>query len=279
MIELLLLGTGGGPTPKPGRGSTAQALIIDGVTYVVDCGSGVGPALVKAGVSLGSLGGVFITHHHFDHVADFGALFVQAWSALDHPVPLVAPPPIADMTQFYLQLFAEDFAQRVTGEGRMALSDLIAVSQFSGPGEVYNDERVSVSACLARHPPVQHAYAYKFQVQGRTIVFSGDTARNEELIAFAQGADVLVHEAVYASALGTAMSSYNAPGLLDRMARAHTLVDAAAEVAAAAGVGRLVLSPLAPATGVSDDEWLKAALSGFDGEIIIGRDGLRIALD
>jgi ribonuclease BN (tRNA processing enzyme) len=278
MIELLLVGTGAGPSPKPGRGATAHALLIDGATYVIDCGSGVGPGLANAGVSLGSLSGVFITHHHFDHVADVGAIFVQAWASLKQPVPLIGPPPIARMLQLYLRLFAEDFDQRVSEEGRTPLTSFIDVMQFEGPGAVFEDPRVSVDSALVRHPPMTHAYAYRFRAHGKTIVFSGDTAASEDLASFARGADVLVHEAVFGPAVGKAMSAYNSPGLLDRIGRAHTLVEDAGEIAAKAEVGTLILAPLSPAGGVSDDEWHQAAASKFKGEIIVGRDGLRVPL-
>src|ERR1700735_2447852 len=69
--RLILLGTGGGPTPKKGRSACAQVIVVNGAAYVVDCGNGVARQLVSAGIKLGSIRDVFITHHHSDHNADY----------------------------------------------------------------------------------------------------------------------------------------------------------------------------------------------------------------
>ena len=59
--RLILLGTGGGPTPKPNRSAPAQVIIVDGASYVIDCGNGVARQMVLAGCSLTSIRDV--VHH------------------------------------------------------------------------------------------------------------------------------------------------------------------------------------------------------------------------
>jgi hypothetical protein len=39
--RLILLGTAGGPTPKPNRAAPAQVIVIGEASYVIDCGNGV----------------------------------------------------------------------------------------------------------------------------------------------------------------------------------------------------------------------------------------------
>jgi len=46
---------------------------------------------------------------------------------------------------------------------------------------------VKVTAARVRHPPIVHAYAYRFDAADRSIVISGDTAYSPELIALARG--------------------------------------------------------------------------------------------
>lgn len=67
---LVLLGTKGGPTPSPLRAAAANALVIDGQPYLIDCGNGVAQQLAKAGIRLPTLRDIFLTHHHSDHNAD-----------------------------------------------------------------------------------------------------------------------------------------------------------------------------------------------------------------
>ncbi|WP_372452755.1 MBL fold metallo-hydrolase [Pseudonocardia nigra] len=76
-----MLGTAGGPRPSPDRAAPAQALVIEGHVYVVDCGSGVARQMVLAGLQLRDVEAVFITHHHIDHTADLGNLPLLAWTA------------------------------------------------------------------------------------------------------------------------------------------------------------------------------------------------------
>ena len=50
--RLVLLGTGGGPTPKAARSAPASAIVVGGSVYVIDCGNGVARQMVLAGLSL-----------------------------------------------------------------------------------------------------------------------------------------------------------------------------------------------------------------------------------
>ena len=92
--RLILLGTGGGPTPKTNRSAPAQVIIVGDAAYVSDCGNGVARQLVAAGVSLATIADIFITHHHSDHNADYGDLLLLAWETnLTRRVDAYGPPP------------------------------------------------------------------------------------------------------------------------------------------------------------------------------------------
>ncbi|MEV6793108.1 MBL fold metallo-hydrolase [Streptomyces sp. NPDC051320] len=68
---LCLLGTAGGPPPVTTRTGTAAALSVRGRVYVVDCGRSAVTQYGRAGLKFGDLAGVFITHLHIDHIADY----------------------------------------------------------------------------------------------------------------------------------------------------------------------------------------------------------------
>jgi ribonuclease BN (tRNA processing enzyme) len=274
--RVLLLGTAAGPSLKPGRNPTASAVLRGDRTYVVDCGNGVGLQLARAGVAPGSLRAILLTHHHIDHVADFGVLITQSWSQLETPVTLVGPPPLARMLALFLELYSVDLAGRVAEEGRRPLAELILVREITGDGPVYEEEGLRICCASVRHPPLEHAYAYRFEANDRTIVFSGDTALHLPLAEFARGADTLVHEAVYLPALEAEFPAARAARLRARLQSAHSSVEDAARIAAAAGVRRLVLSPVTPSRGVDEATWLAAAAAHFDGEVILGHDLLEV---
>lgn len=274
--RLILLGTAGGPTPKPNRAAPSQAIVVDGQIYVVDAGNGVARQMVLAGLKLESIRALFLTHHHSDHNADFGNLLLLAWAnRLASPVDVYGPPPLARMTRDYLALNAYDIEMRMAESGVRPLAPLIVPKEIEAAGTVHSDARVKVSAALVEHPPVRSAFAFRFDTADRSIVISGDTRPSAALVDLARGADVLVHEVMHLPALGPLIAAApNAPRLREHLLASHTTSEQVGKVAAEAGVKTLVLSHLVPggAPFVPDSEWLAAVRPHFGGEIIVGRD-------
>jgi ribonuclease BN (tRNA processing enzyme) len=276
--KLVLLGTGGGPMPKVTRAAPAQAVVVDGVTYIVDCGNGVARQMAKARLGFRTLRAVFVTHHHSDHNADFGNLFLLLWAGgLDAAVDAFGPPPLVAMAAQFLALNAYDVATRIADEGRPPLAPLMRVHDIDAAGEVYRDERVRVTCTLVKHPPVVPAFAFRFDTQDRSIFFSGDTAPCDSLIALARGADVLVHEVLHEPSLDAICANLpNATRLRRHLLDSHTTQDQVGIVAREAGVKCLVLSHFVPADSVTDDTWRDAAARDYDGKIVLGRDLMEI---
>jgi ribonuclease BN (tRNA processing enzyme) len=278
--RLILLGTGGGPRPKLRNSASALVIVVDGTLYVVDAGDGVARQLVMAGLALPNLRHVFITHHHSDHNADYGNLLLLAWaSGLRTPVDTWGPPPIEEMTRLFLQMSAFDIETRIADEGRVPLAPLINVHQRVDAGLVMSDDKVRVTCARVQHPIVENAFAYRFDTADRSIVISGDTARSDDLIALARGADVLVHEAMFVPAVDRLVATVpNASTLKEHIIASHTSVEDCGRVAAAAGVKTLVLSHLVPPDDpqVTEQMWLDAARAHFSGQIILGRDLLEV---
>jgi len=278
--RLILLGTAGGPRPKADRAATSQVLLVSDRAYVVDCGDGVARQLVSAGVRLDALEKIFITHHHSDHNADYGNLLLLAWaSGLKTPVEAYGPPPLERMTRLVFELNQFDIETRIEDEKRVPLAPLVRAKDITESGLVVDDGRVRVRAALVSHPPIEHAFGYRFDTEDRSIVISGDTAFSKDLLELARGADVLVHEALYLPGIErTAARVANAPGLLEHIVRSHTTVEDAARLASEAGVKTLVLSHLVPSDDplVTEADWLSAAKQHFAGVVVVARDLLEI---
>jgi ribonuclease BN (tRNA processing enzyme) len=278
--KLILLGTGGGPRPRKTRSQPAQVILVNDTFYVVDCGNGVARQLVLAGVPLPKLRHIFITHHHSDHNADYGNLIWLAWaSGLRTRVDTWGPPPLEKMTTLFFEMNAYDIKTRIADEGRVPLVPLVHAHELSRVGSVMQDENVKVTAALVHHPPVVPAFGYRFDTRHRSIVISGDTTPSDNLIKLAQGADVLVHEALYLPAVDRLVAGVpNATTLKQSIVSHHTTVEDAGRVAQAAGVKILVLSHLVPAEdpAVTDQMWIDAARTHFRGTVIVGKDLLEI---
>ena len=278
--RLILLGTAGGPTPKRSRAAPAQAVLVDGSIFIVDCGNGVGRQMALAGLSFERLRHVFVTHHHSDHVADLTTLPLLAWAAnLDHPLTIHGPPPLGKSVRAGLRAAAFDVRTRRTDEGRGSLRDLIRVHEFREDGIVFRDERVTVSAARVDHPPIRDAYAYRFDTADRSIVISGDTAPSENLVRLARGADALVHEVLLRSPPEVAEWLGLPPdhALVRHVVLSHTSYTEVGRVARDAGVGTLVLSHFVPGDEPVDEATVLAAIREFfSGPVIFGHDLLEI---
>jgi ribonuclease BN (tRNA processing enzyme) len=278
--RLILLGTGGGPRPRAGSSASAQVIISNDAAYVVDCGDGVARQLVRAGVPLTSLRGVFITHHHSDHNADYGNLIWLAWaSGLRTPVESWGPPPLIRMTELFLEMNETDIDARIADEGRPPLAPLMRAHDLTKGGPVMQDANVKVTAAVVHHPPMEPSFAYRFDTADRSIVISGDTAPSDNLIQLAKGADVLVHEALFPAGVDRLVARVpNASTLKKSILSHHTTAEEAGRIASEAGVKQLVLSHLVPPDDpqIAESDWIAAARRHFSGPIIVGRDLLEI---
>ena len=278
--RLILLGTGGGPTPKKAVSAPATLIVANGTPYVIDCGDGVARQYVSADMSLLKLRHIFITHQHSDHNADYGNLILLAWATgLATRVDTWGPPPLVKMTKLFFEMNAYDIHIRMKDEGRLPLAPLVHPHEFRQGGLVMRDENVRVTSALVDHPLVSPAFAYRFDAPDRSIVISGDTAPSDKLVALARGADVLVHEALWVPAIDQILArNPNASNLKKHLLDSHTAAEDCGRVAAAAGVKTLVLSHIVPGgdATITDQMWKDAASKYFSGRVVVGKDLMEI---
>jgi ribonuclease BN (tRNA processing enzyme) len=275
--RVVLLGTKGGPTPSAVRAPASVAIVVDDHLYQVDAPNGVAGQLAKASIKLDALDQLFITHNHSDHVIDAGSLLVLAWGAgLKSPVGVHGPTPLKQIVALSLAASRYDIAARMREEGRPPLDPLISVREAATGGLVFQDSHVRVTSTLVDHYTVKPAFAYRFEIPGRSVVISGDTTYSDNLVRLARGADVLIHEAMYEPAIGQ-LAGENAPRLREHLIRSHATTEQVGLVAARAGVKKLVLSHLVPAfPTITDAMWLEGVRKYYHGEAVVGRDLMEV---
>jgi len=308
--ELVLLGTAGAPLPVAGRGGTSSALVVDGRVFLVDCGRGAPSAYVGAGLDFGRLEAVFLTHLHIDHVGDLPGMILYPWGVRTGVAPLrVYGPPrpaslpdgdavfrrqtiihpevpapgttdlVADIlagSAYHLNVMPLDAHMPDAGQLVRAI-DIPVGDAAGGPVTVLDDGAIRVTAVAVTHGRAVPALGYRFDTADGSVVFSGDTTVNDDLIALARGADILVHQVAdldYLRRHGMDEAE------LARMHALHTDVTEVGGVAERAGVGELILNHYLPGdpAAVSEDDWARRAGRGFGGITTAGRDGMRRTL-
>ena len=145
------------------------------------------------------------------------------------------------------------------------------------PVVVFDDGILRVTAVAVTHGRAVPALAYRFDTPDGSVAFSGDTTVNDNLIALARGADILIHQVAdlnYLKQHGTDSAE------LARMAALHTDISQVGGVAERALVRELILSHYLPAdpAAITAAEWAQRAANGFSGITTAGYDGLRRTL-
>lgn len=199
--RVVILGTGT-PAADPERSGPAVAVVVNGRAYLVDCGPGVvrraAAAEKKDGIAalkVTELKIVFFTHLHSDHTVGYPDLIFSPW-VLGRTEPLAAygPHGLKSMTSNIEKAWAEDIWVRRHGlEQANGTGYKVNVHEI-GPGVVYRDANVTVTAFPVKHGIWKEAFGYKFETKDRKIVISGDTAPTDEVVKACDGCDVLLHE-------------------------------------------------------------------------------------
>ena len=197
--RVVMLGTGT-PNPTPERMGPCAAVIVDEQAYLVDFGVGLvrqAATMVERGIealAAAKLTRGFLTHLHSDHTLGLPDLILTPWVLKrSEPLKLFGPAGTEAMVDHLLKAYAVDIQSRQDGlEQANQVGIQVEVTEID-EGVVYQDERVTVEAFRVNHPPFE-AYGYKFTCLDKVIVFSGDTTPTNNIIQWAQGCDILVHE-------------------------------------------------------------------------------------
>ena len=144
------------------------------------------------------------------------------------------------------------------------------------PFKVFEDDRVRVTATLVDHRFCFPAYAFRFDTEYGSVVCSGDTRPNDNLLGLAHETDLLLHESIHLDSLIKELRPEAGfmDGLLANWEERHTLHSQVGGVAHSASAANLVLSHLAPGHTdvVSDGQWLEHVQRDFGGTSAVGHD-------
>jgi ribonuclease BN (tRNA processing enzyme) len=267
-------------------------LIVNGAYYLIDAGDGVLRRMTRAGANFRQISRVFITHGHDDHTAGLGALMSVAWDFQRHdPIDVYGPPGTAALVEGAIQYFTVSAEIRWAEGRRTPLGDVF-VGHDVGPGLVYKDQNIEVTAVENTHFHIPEgspyygkykSYAYRFQTPDRVIVFTGDTGPSEAVTELARNADILVSEVGSSEDVkqvfiknGTwqGMTPEQQAALMRHEVEEHLTPDAVGKMAARAHVKAVVLTHLLPTVNERDDyqRYVPEVQKFFSGQVVVAKD-------
>ena len=198
------------PLASPNRAKACVAVFAAGKFYVIDAGPESVENLVVWGIPLSSIGGVLLTHFHSDHIGDLGELNLQTWAG-GRPAPLdvYGGPGVERVVAGFNDAYRLDQGYRThhhTDRVMPAATWPMVPHAVELPGEataakdrtalVLEKDGLRITAIEVDHAPISPAYAYRFDYKGRSAVVTGDLKFHAPLARAADGADLLVSEAI-----------------------------------------------------------------------------------
>ena len=163
----------------------------------------------------------------------------------------------------YLHIFSQMIS---AGEFAYNVTDVSPDFKAYNP-VIVNDNGLKITAVGVNHGPAP-ALAFRIDYKGHSIVYSGDTSSvKDNMISLSQNADLLIYDTSITDTLPNS-------GLNDKMFFAlHTTPTRMGQVAAAAGVKKLVFSHLTPNTEPRMDEVESlVTAAGYTGDMSIAND-------
>ena len=278
--SLALMGVKGGPAIRPGSNMpTSMLLKLAGKTILIDAGLGVTRGICDQGVALTQIDLIVITHLHSDHYLELGPFFHTAWTAgLNRAIPVVGPKGLDTYWSAFQDSMAFDIDLRIRDEGRCDFDSLADIRVIQ---DTINFDNITLQTMRNLHPPITDTFALRFEAVGKSVVLSGDTAYMEKMADFAQGADLLVHEAMLrdgVEALCARMTNGD-ERLRTHILGSHTDASDVGRIARDAGVKQLALNHFVPDgdPAFTDAHWQTEVSKHWNGPLLLGKDGMVIS--
>lgn len=254
--------------PDRERSQSAQVLSVHGRLFLIDCGEGTQGRLLRCGISMMKIEGIFLSHIHGDHIFGlFGLLSTLGMKGRQIPLSIFAPPNFGPILNFFLSYYGEGISYEIR----------FTPLKMNSPEKILSAKSFEVLAFPLRHgietfgflfrekqPPwnvrkeliprygltlteigtlkrgedvvredgqvISAAECSYKPYEPRSYAYCSDTAVFPEEREWLRGVDLLYHESTYTEAFRD--SAY---------ARFHSVTSDVAALAASLGVKKLVI--------------------------------------
>lgn len=275
-FRVTLLGTGA-PPPSLERFGPSTLVEVGTQKFIFDAGRGAMQRLHQLGIPFSEITGLFLTHHHSDHVVGFPDLWLtgwigRPWGKRNTPLSVWGPVGTKQMMEHLPKAFHVDI--RVRSKIYPAEGVKLAAEEIA-EGSILEKDGIKISAFKVDHGGEDlPAFGYRIDYRGRAAVLSGDTTFNENLIEHARGADLLVHEVTAAAGIAAETAQQ-----LKRIRSYHTTAEQAGEVFARAQPKLAVYNHLLLFGSATPADLIPTTRQKYAGPLIVGHDLLQIDIE
>ncbi len=203
-IVVTLVGTGS-VVPNTQRYGYCTLVQAGGLNLLIDAGRGCAVRLTQAGMPLGHIDAFFLTHFHSDHVIGLPDLWMTGYI---HPyfgqragiMEVNGPTGTSNLCNSMRAAFSDDIRIREADEKIPDVNTQIKGNEFSKDGVIFEKNGVTVTGFEVNHGPlIKPAVGYRVDYNGLSILCSGDTKFEQNIITHGQGIDLIVHEVATAN--------------------------------------------------------------------------------
>ena len=251
MMDIFLLGTGTS-IPVKDHSPASLAVVADGKRILFDIGPGTLGRLEQAGIAYDQIDQLLLTHFHPDHTLDLATLLLVFNYA----------PGARRTTPFKITscIGIESFLERLY----KLYPDIVPLDYKLQLHPVYMEEfsigNIKIQSAPTGHTP--ESVAYRLEVNGCSMVYSGDAAPHGGLAKLADGADLLICECSFPAGWAT---------------DDHLNADSVSRIAQQARVKSLVITHCYPPALAVD--LLGQIRKNYSGKVQLGVDGQHLSLD
>ncbi len=281
-FRVTLLGTGS-PAPVMRRFGPGVLIQAGGKTLLIDCGRGTTQRLMQAGLRLGQVDALFLTHLHSDHIVGIPDLWLTGWLETNYaqrkgPFVVYGPAGTQAMMEGLVRAYDWDIKARIADQDLKPANIRVVTTEFN-PGVIYDQGGVKVTAIEVDHGELlKPAFGFRVDYAGRSVTISGDTRFSENLLEKAKGTDLLIHqvaavrEALLASPVFKVILSHHT-----RPDEAGTLFTRVKPKLAVYYHFVLLGTPAIPA--VTEKDVIEMTRQTYAGPLLIGEDLMAFRID